>query len=340
MDAFFAAVEQKRHPELIGRPVVIGGDGDPTQRGVVSTASYEARKFGIHSAMPLMTAYKLCPQAVFLPVDYKEYSRVSEIIKNGLRQFTPLMEDVGIDEAFLDISEIEGASEEVAGEIKRMILHETGLTCSIGVGPNKLLAKIASDMQKPDGITIIDQGDIEARIWPLSARKLWGVGPKTEAHLKDMGIDTIGDLAGMPLETLVEAFGNSYGIFLYESSRGIDESPLVTYWEPKSSSRETTFQRDTDNWQAIARNLAELTKEVVADLKRSGYSGRNVTVKVRFSDFKTVTRAKTLQETTDSLEEIRRAAFECLGRIEIKMKVRLVGVRVGRLEKINEKGRQ
>ena len=333
MDAFFAAVEQNRRPELKGRPVVIGGEGDPTQRGVVSTASYEARKFGIHSAMPLMTAYKLCPQAVFLPVDYKEYSRVSEIIKNGLRQFTPLVEDVGIDEAFLDISDIEGTPGEIAGEVKRMILHETGLTCSIGIGPNKLLAKIASDMQKPDGITIISEGDIEARIWPLSARKLWGVGPKTEAHLKDMGIDTIGDLAGLPLETLIETFGNSYGRFLYESSRGIDESPLVTHWEPKSSSRETTFQRDTDNWQAIARNLAELTKEVVADLKRSGYSGRNVTVKVRFSDFKTVTRAKTLQETTDSLEEIRRAAFECLGRIEIKKKVRLVGVRVGRLEK-------
>ena len=335
MDAFFAAVEQNRHPELRGRPVVIGGEGDPTQRGVVSTASYEARKFGIHSAMPLMTAYKLCPQAVFLPVDYKEYSRISEIIKTGLGQFTPLVEDVGIDEAFLDISDIEGTPGEIAGEIKRMILHKTGLTCSIGIGPNKLLAKIASDMQKPDGITIISEGDIEARIWPLSARKLWGVGPKTEIHLKDMGIDTIGDLAGMPLEKLIEAFGNSYGRFLYESSRGIDESPLVTHWEPKSSSRETTFQRDTDNWQAIARNLAELTKEVVADLKRSGYSGRNVTVKVRFSDFKTVTRAKTLQETTDSLEEIRRAAFECLGRIEIKKKVRLVGVRVGRLEKDN-----
>jgi DNA polymerase-4 len=339
MDAFFAAVEQNRHPELKGRPVVIGGGGDPTQRGVVSTASYEARKFGIHSAMPLMTAYKLCPQAVFLPVDYKEYSRVSETIKDGLKKFTPLVEDVGIDEAFLDISDIEGTPGEIAGEVKRIILHETGLTCSIGIGPNKLLAKIASDMQKPDGITIINEGDIEARIWPLSARKLWGVGPKTEAHLKDMGIDTIGDLAGTPVEALIEAFGNSYGKFLYESSRGIDESPLVTHWEPKSSSRETTFQRDTDNWQAIARNLAELTKEVVADLKRSGYSGRNVTVKVRFSDFKTVTRAKTLQETTDSLEEIRRAAFECLGRIEIKKRVRLVGVRVGRLEKNSDKDR-
>lgn len=336
MDAFFAAVEQSRHPELKGRPVVIGGEGDPTQRGVVSTASYEARKFGIHSAMPLRTAYKLCPHAVFLSVDYEEYSRVSEIIKNALRQFTPLVEDVGIDEAFLDISDVEGSSSDISEEIKKRIFNETGLTCSIGIGPNKLLAKIASDMQKPDGLTIIGEGDIEARIWPLSARKLWGVGPKTEAHLKDMGIDTIGDIAGMPLETLVETFGNSYGRFLYESSRGMDESPLVTHWEPKSSSRETTFQRDTDNWQEIARNLAELTKAVVADLKRSGYRGRNVTVKVRFSDFKTVTRAKTLQETTDSLEEIRRAAFECLGRIELARKVRLIGVRIGKLGRVSE----
>jgi DNA polymerase-4 len=333
MDAFFASVEERRHPELKGKPVVIGGEGDPTQRGVVSTASYEARKYGIHSAMPLRTAYKLCPHAVFLPVDYKEYSRVSEIIKNTLRQFTPLVEDVGIDEAFLDISAIEGSSDEISGEIKTMILHETGLTCSIGIGPNKLLAKIASDMQKPDGLTIIKEGDVERRIWPLEVRKLWGVGPKTETHLKGMGIDTIGDLAAKPLEILIETFGSSYGRFLYESSRGVDESQLVTQWEPKSSSRETTFQRDTDNWQTIARNLAELTKDVVGDLRQSGYKGKNVTVKVRFSDFKTVTRARTISESSNSLEEIRRAAFECLGRIEIKQKVRLIGVRVGRLEK-------
>jgi DNA polymerase-4 len=339
MDAFFASVEERRHPELKGRPVVIGGEGDPTQRGVVSTASYEARKYGIHSAMPLRTAYKLCPHAVFLPVDYKEYSRVSGVIKSTLRQFTPLLEDVGIDEAFLDISEIEGSAAGISGEIKRMIMHETGLTCSIGIGPNKLLAKIASDMQKPDGLTIIDEGDIEARIWPLAVRKLWGVGPKTEAHLKAMGIRTIGDLAATRIYTLIETFGNSYGRFLYESSRGMDESPLVTQWEPKSSSRETTFQRDTDNWQEIARNLADLTKDVVADLRRSGYKGKNVTVKVRFSDFKTLTRAKTLPHASDSLEEMRRAVFECLGRIEIKMRVRLVGVRVGRLEKDNAEDR-
>ncbi len=175
MDAFFAAVEQKRHPELVDRPVLIGGSGDPTKRGVVSTASYEARKFGIHSAMPLRTAYKLCPNAVFLPVDYEEYSRVSKRIKKILREFTSIIEDLGIDEAFLDISQINKSSEEIAKEIKKRVMEETDLTCSIRIAPNKLLAKIASDMQKPDGLTILTQKHIKDRIWPVSVRKLWGV---------------------------------------------------------------------------------------------------------------------------------------------------------------------
>jgi DNA polymerase-4 len=333
MDAFFAAVEQKRRPELISKPVVIGGGGDPRQRGVVSTASYEARKFGIHSAMPLRTAYKLCPSAVFLPVDYREYSRVSAVIKNILREFSPVMEDVGIDEAFLDISESDKMPEEISAGIKKRIREETGLSCSIGIAPNKLLAKIASDMEKPDGLTIITEKEIESRIWPLAVRKLWGVGPKTEAYLKGIGINTIGQLAAVPLEQLVEHFGKSYGAYLHEASLGIDESPLVTHWEPKSTSRETTFQRDIDNWQVIARNLAELARDVAGDLKRSGHRGRTVTVKVRFSDFRTVTRATTLQAATDSLEEIRKAAFDCLGRIELKHReVRLIGVRVGRFK--------
>ncbi len=331
MDAFFAAVEQKRRPELAGRPVVIGGSGDPGQRGVVSTASYEARKFGIHSAMPLRTAYKLCPDAVFLPVDYAEYSRMSLQIKTILREFSPVMEDVGIDEAFLDISAVDRGPEEISAEIKKKIREQTGLTCSIGIAPNKLLAKIASDMQKPDGLTVIGEGDVESCIWPLAVRKLWGVGPKTEAHLSDIGISTIGELAAQPADRLAELFGNSYGAYLFEASHGRDKSPLVTHWEPKSVSRETTFQRDTDRWQEIARNLADLTRDVVQDMRKAGQRGRNVTVKVRFSDFKTQTRATTLPDFTDTLEEIRRAAFQCLGRFELTDKVRLIGVRVGRL---------
>ena len=328
MDAFFAAVEQKRRPELLGKPVVIGGSGDPTQRGVVSTASYEARKFGIHSALPLRIAYKLCPQATFLPVDYSEYSRVSQKIKSILREFSPVMEDVGIDEAFIDISDVPKPSEVISKKMKERIWEETGLTCSIGIAPNKLLAKIASDMQKPDGLTMISKADIESRIWPLPVRKLWGVGPKTEAYLKGVGITTIGELAAMPAEKLFGHFGKSYGQYLYEASRGKDESPLITHWEPKSASRETTFQADVENWQVIAKNIAELTREVVHDIRGRGLKCRTVTVKMRFSDFKTLTRAKTLQAYSDSLEEIRRAAFDCLNRFELKKRVRLVGVRL------------
>jgi DNA polymerase-4 len=331
MDAFFSSVEQKRHPELVGKPVVVGGGGDPTKRGVVSTASYEARKFGIHSAMPLRTAYRLCPDAVFLPVDYEEYSSVSEKIKEILREFTPIVEDVGIDEAFLDISSLDKPSDGIAEEIKKRIKDEIDLTSSIGIAPNKLLAKMASDIQKPNGLTIITEEDVARHIWPLPVRKLWGVGPKTEAYLKDMGIKSIGELAALSLERLIEEFGQSYGSYLYEASRGIDESPLVTHWEPRSISRETTFQKDVDNWQVIAKTLAELTKDVVTSMKEEGYQGRTMTVKVRFSDFKTYTRAKTLAESTDSLEEIRRAAFDCLKRVELNKKVRLIGMRIGNL---------
>lgn len=331
MDAFFAAVEVRRRPELRGKPLVIGGSGDPTKRGVVSTASYEARTCGIHSAMPLMKAYKLCPHAVFLPVDYREYSRVSHIIKDIFHEFSAVMEDVGIDEAFLDISASEKSSEQIAAEIKERINAVTGLSCSIGIAPNKLLAKIASDMQKPDGLTIITETDIESRIWPLPVRKLWGVGPKTEGYLKQLDIQTIGELAAASQNQLIEQFGNSYGQYLYEASRGMDDSPLVTHWEPKSFSRETTFQADTDNWQTIARSLADLVKEVVDDLREKGYKSRNVTVKIRFSDFQTQTRTKTLPEPADDRETVRRAAFACLARFELKKKVRLVGVRAGGL---------
>lgn len=333
MDAFFAAIEQKRHPELIGKPVVVGGDGDPTKRGVVSTASYEARRFGIYSAMPLRTAYKLCPGAVFLPVDYEEYAKVSNKIKDILREFSPIIEDVGIDEAFLDISGINRSPKEVAIAIKRRIKDETGLTCSIGIGPNRLLAKIASDMEKPDGLTIITEDDIEEKVWPLPVRKLLGIGPKTEADLKGIGINTIGDLASIPLERLIAIFGKSHGSYLYKASRGIDESPLITHWEPRSISREITFQRDTMDIQFLMRNLSELIKDVVDYLRERRYKGRTVTIKLRFSDFKTHTRSKTLKAATDSPDEIKNTALECLQRFDLKKKVRLIGIRLSGLEK-------
>ncbi len=331
MDAFFAAVEERRNPALKGKPVVIGGGGDPSRRGVVSTANYEARKYGIHSAMPLRTAYKLYPQAVFLPVDYEAYSAVSRKVKEVLRSIAPVMEDVGIDEAFLDVSGLPESDEAIAERIKAGISEKTGLTCSIGISSNKLLAKIASDMQKPDGLTILRLEDVAGKLWPLPIRKLYGVGPKTEAHLQKMGVPTIGQLAALPLDRLVEEFGKSYGGYLYEASRGIDDSPLVTYWEPKSISRETTFQEDLNEWQAIARTLADLTREVVADMKHQGYRAKTVTIKIRFSNFQTVTRAKTLGCFTEKESQIREAAFACLKRVDTKKLIRLVGVRVSNL---------
>lgn len=333
MDAFFAAVEELRRPWLRGKPLVIGGSGDPTRRGVVSTANYEARKFGIHSAMPLRTARRLCPHAVFLPVDYGEYSRVSGIIKAVLRGFSAAMEDVGIDEAFLDITDVQGSSEEIALEIKRAILKETSLTCSIGIGPNKLLAKIASDMRKPDGLTMIREEEVEELLSPMGVKKLWGVGPVTERALRKRGITTVGELRAAPLEKLEEWFGRSFGGYLYNASRGMDESPLVTEWKRKSMSREVTFEKDLQDWQDIARALASLAREVVGDMVSGKIKGRTVTVKVRHSDFTTRTRARTIPQATDSEEVIRKLAFECLGRFELKgSKIRLLGVRVGGLE--------
>jgi DNA polymerase-4 len=329
MDAFFAAVEELRRPELKGKPVVIGGGGDPTRRGVVSTANYEARKFGVHSALPLRTAHKLCPNAVFLPVDYREYSRVSKIFKTVLHKISPVMEDVGIDEAFLDITDVPGTSEEIAKRIKQKIMEATGLTCSIGIAQNKLVAKIASDMQKPDGLTIVEPGTEAEVLKDLQVRKLWGVGPKTEEHLKRMGINTIGELAARPVEELASHFGPSHGEYLHDAALGIDESPLITEWTPKSSSRETTFQEDIGDWQQLARTLASLVEEVVTDMREMSFKGRTATVKVRFSDFKTYTRAKTIPEASDSIEILRRAAFEAFGRFDLKgKKVRLIGFRM------------
>ena len=333
MDAFFAAVELLRHPDLAGKPLVIGGRGNPQERGVVSTASYEARKYGIHSAMPLRMAYRLCPQAVFLPVDYAEYARVSLIIKGILAQFSPVMEDVGIDEAFIDVSTADRPAEEIAAAIKARVRQDTGLTCSIGIAPNKLLAKIASDLQKPDGLTIVRESDIPVRIWPLPVRKISGVGPVTEARLREMGVKTIGQLAVMSLQTLQQHFGPAHGEFLYEASRGIDERPLVSHFEAKSRRREVTFQHDISDWQSIAGTLAKLCAELAQELEEEGCCGRTVGIKVRFADFETHTREKTLDTPTDSSDVIQAAAFDCLKRISLDRKVRLLGVRVGELAK-------
>jgi DNA polymerase-4 len=341
MDAFYAAVELLRRPDLKGKPVVIGGRGEPgverdgslPGRGVVTTATYEARAFGIHSAMPMSRAYRLCPHAVFLPTDFSEYHRVSAIFKDCMRAISPVMEDRGIDEAYLDITDVKGDAEEIGGELKLRVHDATKLTCSVGIAPNKLLAKMASELQKPDGLTILSGHDVPVRIWPLGVRKLPGVGPVTEKRLQALGMRTIGDIAAKPLAELLAAFGESHGNGLHRSSRGQDDREVVTEREPKSRSRETTFASDISDWQEIARVLASLSKEVAEDLRDEGVRGRTIGLKLRFANFETVTRDRTIDEATDSSEVIRKAVFECLSRVKLERSVRLLGVRVGNLEK-------
>lgn len=333
MDAFFASVELLRRPELRGKPVVIGGRADPNSRGVVSTCTYEARAFGIRSAMPMRTALKLCPDAVFLPTDFAAYKHWSGVFKEQMRAVSPLFEDRGIDEAYIDVSGLPGTSERIGRDLKSRVHAATGMTCSLAIAPNKLLAKLGSELDKPDGMTILGMEDLATRIWPLDVRKLQGVGPKAEVRLKALGYHTIGALAAAPLEALRSAFGESYSRHLHETSNGRDERPVVTFREPKSISAETTFDEDTRNWQMLAKTLARYAKRVADQLRAKGYVGRTVGIKLRFSDFELVTRDRTLANATDDPLEIRRAAFECLERVELNRRVRLLGVRVTDLRK-------
>jgi len=332
MDAFFAAVEQRRRPELRGKPVVVGGGGDPRRRGVVSTASYEARAYGIHSAMPLRTAYRKCPHAVFLPVDFPAYGEVSRQIMAILREYTPLVEPLSLDEAFLDVSTRPEPPLALAEAIRRRIRQETGLTASIGIGPNKLLAKIASGLRKPDAVTQITATSAAEVLRALPVTVLWGVGPKTAARLQEaLGVRTVGQLREVPLAALQELLGPRHGEALHRTCRGQDDTPVVTAWAPRSLSRETTYQRDARRRETIVRTLTALAAAVADDLREEGYAGRTVTVKIRYHDFKTHTRARTLPEPTGDLERIRETAVALLDRFTLDRPVRLVGVRVSGL---------
>ncbi|MBI5561077.1 MAG: DNA polymerase IV [Deltaproteobacteria bacterium] len=338
MDAFFASVELKKRPELKGKPLIVGGGGDPAKRGVVSAASYEARKFGVRSGMPLRTSYRLCPGAVFLPVDFEAYEKESEMFMELLRGYTDLVESFGLDEAFLELRVKEGEdrfkrSLDCARDVKKRVREELGLTCSVGIGPNKLLAKLASEMKKPDGFFVIKEKDVPGVLRNLPARKLWGVGPKTEKRLDSLGIRTIGEIAKTPLQHLVSNFGESFGRMLHEYSRGADLSPVVPFYEPGSFSREVTFEEDTNDIYFIKETLYELTKDVTERLKEGGYMGRTVTVKIRYSDFQTITRSHTFGEKTDSLNDIRAVALLLLNKVDFLKKVRLVGAKVANLEK-------
>lgn len=334
MDQFFARVEQLRHPELMGKPVVVGGDGDPRKRGVVSTASYEARKYGIHSAMPLRTAYRLCPKAAFLPVDIPAYRRVSERIMSILREYTPLVEPVGLDEAFLDVTRSVRLAQEIGLEIKERIEKELNLIATVGIGPNKLVAKIASSEGKPNGFTIIEEEGVERFLEDLPVRSLWGVGPKTESRLKEANIRNIKELRLMRLEELCAHFGESFGRMLFNYSRGLDKSPVVTTWERQSMGREITFQKDTSNLQFLRETIGKLSKSVASQLKDSGYWGRTVTLKIRYHNFSTHTRSITTPEPVRTREKIYSIALELLSKFDLMRKVRLVGVRVSKLEKL------
>lgn len=332
MDAFFAAVEQLRRPELRGKPVVVGGDGNPHRRGVVSTASYEARAYGIHSAMPLRTAYKRCPHAIFLPVDFTAYQEFSDRLRSILREYSPLVEPLSLDEAYVDISHRSEDPVELARTIKQRIAAELGLTASVGIGPNKLLAKIAANMHKPDGLTAIWEEEVEEKLRHLPATALWGIGPKTAARLREaLNVQTVGDLRRVPLEQLQELLGPHHGEWLYHLCRGEDDSPVVTEWEPKSMSREVTFQSDVRRRETLLRVIRRLAEEVYAEVVDEGYLPRTVTLKVRYHNFRTHTRAQTLPEPTADQELLLRTAAGLLDRFTLDRPVRLVGVRFSNL---------
>ena len=336
MDEFFARVEQLRHPELMGKPVVVGGDGDPRKRGVVSTASYEARKYGIHSAMPLRTAYRLCPKAAFLAVDIPAYEKVSVKIMAILKEYTPLVEPVGLDEAFLDVTHSVKSAWTIGDEIKRRIRDELDLVATIGIAPSKLVAKIASSESKPDGFTVVEEAGVEEFLKDLPVRTLWGVGPKTEERLKRAGIRTIKELRRKKLEDLIAICGRSFGRTLFYYSRGVDRSPVVATRELKSIGRETTFQRDTSDPDFLRETITTLSQSVASELESHGCGGRTVTLKIRYQNFSTHTRSVTSPEPVNTALTIKSRAFQLLSRFDLARKVRLVGVRVSCLEKAQQ----
>lgn len=350
LDAFFAAVEQRDRPELRGKPVIVGGD--PRSRGVVSTCSYEARKFGVHSAMPLRTALQLCPNGIFLPVDGAKYQRVSREVMAVLRRFTPAVEQVSIDEAFLDVAGSEalfGPAPEIARRIKAEVVAATGLTVSVGVATNKLIAKVGSDLRKPDGLVVVQPGAEAAFLAPLEIRRLWGIGPKTAERLHGLGIRTIGELAALPVETLTRALGD-YGATLHDRALGIDADPVIGGGEAaKSVSHETTFAVDVTDPAEIERTLLALTEGVSARLRAAGLRAGTVAVKIRDSQFRTISRQKQLPEPSDLTEPIWRTALE-LTRPEVRgKKIRLLGVaatqlgqpeQIGMFEVVDDKRRR
>lgn len=357
MDAFYASVDLLRYPELRGQPVVIGGrraqqpelmaDGsrrfarlrDYVGRGVVTTSTYEARALGVFSGMGVMKAAKLAPDAFLLPVDFDAYRHYSRLFKAAVASIASAIQDRGIDEIYIDLTDHADESSALARKIKAAVRASTGLSCSIGIAPNKLLAKICSDLEKPDGITILCMEDVPSRIWPLAVKKINGIGPKAAAKLADLGITTIGELAAAKPKLLQTHFGLSYAQWLIAVAQGIDESPLTLFSEPKSISRETTFERDLHPRQdraALTEIFTALCVRVAKDLQQKGYRGRTIGIKLRYADFQTLTRDARLPVATDDPVLIRRAAGECLRRVPLDKKLRLIGVRMSTLQAVGD----
>lgn len=349
MDAFFASVELLDYPELRGHPVVVGGRNVPTPekrgdgarsfarlrdyvgRGVATTATYEARAQGVFSGMGLMKSARLAPDAFLLPANFAAYREYSRRFKQAAASIAPIIEDRGIDEIYIDLTEHPDDSLSIARRIKQAIWDATGLTCSIGITPNKLLSKIASDLDKPDGITLLTLADIPERIWPLAASKVNGIGPKVNERLASLGIHTIGQLAGTAPDELIRHFGQNTGAWLYNVAHGIDERPVETAREPKSFSRESTFHQDLHarrHREELGQIFTHLCERVAADLARKGYVGKTIGIKIRFADFKTLTRDITIDTPTADAAVIRQMAGACLKRIDLSKPIRLLGVRV------------
>lgn len=330
MDAFFASVEQRDHPEYRGKPVIVGGLG---LRGVVSTASYEARAFGVHSAMPMSTARRLCPHGIFLPGNYEQYSRVSKEIRAIFDDFTPLVEPLSIDEAFLDVSGmmlLYPDAAEIARQIKERIKTELSLTASAGVAANKFLAKLASDLKKPDGFVIINPGEHTAILNNLPIRRLWGVGDVMAEALTKQGIQTIGELAKADAGLLEQAFGK--GVYdLQRLALGQDERPVVAECQPKSIGREITYEHNLFLPEAIETQWLYLAEKVGWRLRRAGLSARTVTIKLRFASFKTVTRSHTLAEPSNTDEALFTAAKMLSGKVPRSEGIRLLGITASNL---------
>lgn len=340
MDAFFAAVEAKENPEIAHRPIVVGADPRGGRgRGVVAACNYAAREFGIHSAMPISEAYRRCADAVFLRPRLDLYAEVSRRIMSLLETYTELVEELSIDEAFLDVTgsaRLFGAGEKIARLIKRDVWERERLTVSVGVAPNKFLAKLASDLEKPDGLVVVPPGEEREFLAPLPVERIWGVGPKTALVLHRMGVTTIGDVADLPLRRLERRVGHADALRLHQLANGLDDRPVLTGRERKQISRETTFSSDVDDRDLVESTLLSLAEEVAARLRRKGVAGRTVTLKLRLAPFDTLTRRQTLEApvcTTERIFPVARRLFR--GADPGDRPIRLVGVGVSGLESLD-----